>query len=326
MFKFSCYFFVGGSFAVARVCLGFYGGFLIGAIELLECIFMTSQSATYVGNAFATPENPHYYWVVCTLFYAGSVLVVVLSDRIFWSMNAILAALSFGVLWIFILGSIQYCDFNQWAAFVPSDDAYSNAKHGSADTKSADAWFVGGMQGFQAWFVNFPLTTSCFAGVEVLALMPAVMKNPKKDLPFAMVGAVLVLFVSCMVFMVVIASLPPGLYSTSQADYPMSWSLDHIFNTNDQVSIGLIMPAQIAMGFGFIPCGTRLIISFSEANLLPAFLLAKTAKVAAIYYCILAYFVSIVAYYVPAFGDNLPNAAILAAFSTYFSQLFGYLM
>ena len=80
------------------------------------------------------------------------------------------------------------------------------------------------------------------------------------------------------------------------------------------------------MGFGFIPCGARLIVSFSEANLLPKFLHTKTTKVAVVYYCILAYLVSIVSYYLPIFGNNVPNAAILSAFSTYFSQLIAYIM
>ena len=47
---------------------------------------------------------------------------------------------------------------------------------------------IGGVGSFNAWLVDFPYTTAAFAGVEVLALMPAVMKDPRKDLPMAMVG------------------------------------------------------------------------------------------------------------------------------------------
>ena len=40
----------------------------------------------------------------------------------------------------------KYADFNLWAPYVPSDDAYSNTLHmnqTSTDTKNLDAWFVG---------------------------------------------------------------------------------------------------------------------------------------------------------------------------------------
>ena len=69
-------YYVGGSFAIARVCLGFYGGYIIGAIEFLECILMTALSANYVANAFTTPQNPNYYWVICTMFYSGTCIFI----------------------------------------------------------------------------------------------------------------------------------------------------------------------------------------------------------------------------------------------------------
>lgn len=92
----------------------------------------------------------------------------------------------------------KYADFNLWAPYVPSDDAYSNALHmnqTSTDTKNLDAWFVGGVGNFGAWLTDFQYTTAAFAGVEVLALMPAVMKDPRKDLPIAMVCMLILIYI-----------------------------------------------------------------------------------------------------------------------------------
>ena len=45
-----------------------------------------------------------YYAILIHVYYTGSVLVVALSDRIFWATNALLALLSFMFVWIFIFG------------------------------------------------------------------------------------------------------------------------------------------------------------------------------------------------------------------------------
>lgn len=228
-----------------------------------------------------------------------------------------------------LLGMCKYADFNLWAPYIPSDDYYTNIYHTnqtSIDTKSPDAWFVGGVGGFNSWLSDFVQTTDAFAGIEVLALMTAARKNPRQDLPYAMIASTILLFVTIMSLVIVISSLPPGVSYTARETYPLNWGLRQIFNTDDHIALALNMPCQLVSGLGFIQCGSRLIVAFTHANLLPKFLHVKTMKMAVIYFCILSYLVSIVSYYVPIFGNNLANVSVMAAFSTYFSQIIAYMM
>ena len=146
--------------------------------------------------------------------------------------------------------------------------------------------------------------------------MPGFMREPKTNLPFALLGCIGFLFVSMIAILFVVSSLPPGLAYTSQADYPMNWGLEHVFNTDTNSAISLIMPAQVAMAFGFIPTGARLLASLAEAKLIPTILCST--KISVIVVCITAYIFSIVSYYNETLNDFIGNIALLSSFVSYF--------
>jgi len=67
----SCLAFPGGTYGLARVVLGFYPGFLIGYAELLEYVFMTTASVSYVGEMFVSfiGCDPKYTPAMWLIFY-----------------------------------------------------------------------------------------------------------------------------------------------------------------------------------------------------------------------------------------------------------------
>ena len=152
----------GGSFAVGRVCLGFYGGYVIGCFMFLECVTTAAVSVNYVAFTYST-TNASMYWAICTLFYSCSIAIVAYGGRPLWVIVVILAIISIGIFWIYIFGSLKWVNFSKYAAYNPSvltDDsirASSEDPHSSGNTP----WALGG---FSSFMTNFPFTTTGFAG------------------------------------------------------------------------------------------------------------------------------------------------------------------
>lgn len=142
------------------------------------------------------------------------------------------------------------------------------------------------------------------------------MKDPKTNLPFALLGCIGILFVTMIALLFVASSLPPGLAYTSQADYFMNWGLEHVLSCDTHNAISLIMPAQVAMAFGFITTGARLLASLAEAKLIPTIL--SSTKISVIVICITAYIFSIASYYNDTLNSFIDNIALLSAFAAYF--------
>ena len=143
-----------------------------------------------------------------------------------------------------------------------------------------------------------------------------VYEGSKTNLPFTLLGCIGILFITMIAIMFVASSLPPGLAYTAQADYFMNWGLERLFNIDTHSAISLIMPAQVAMAFGFIPTGARLLASLAEAKLIPTIL--SSTKSSVIVVCITAYILSIVSYYNETLNDFIGNIALLSSFVSYF--------
>ena len=320
----------GGAFGVTRVCSGFYLGFVIGAIELLEYLVYTSAAVAFLAEHMAPylGESIYYKLVIKVGFYVVSTFFLLAGGRTLWNFVTFQAVIYFVFMWIFILGMFQYCDFNKNAPYVPHI-TFTNTTTNQTITVHEhveNKWFIGGMSSYIA---SFPLTTAAFGGVEGLATMPAMMKNPKDDLAFSLMASMALLFVTNFILVFVMASLPPGIFETSEAEFPMNWGFNKLFNINDSISSTFTLPAQFGMAFGFMPSSARLVLSFGRANLMPKWTGLNTTKTmtsSIIIISVLSLLINIVAFFYPALEENLLDIAVLAGFTTYFSQIIGFLM
>ena len=156
----------GGSFAVGRVCLGFYGGYVIGCFMFLECAITCAVSVNYIAEIYST-HNASIYWAICTIFYSCAIAIVAYGGRPLWCVVVMLAVISLVILWIYILGSLQWVNFSKYAAYDPSiltDDsliAYSEDPRADGNTP----WALGG---FTSFMTNMPIPTAGYSGTIVL--------------------------------------------------------------------------------------------------------------------------------------------------------------
>ena len=328
--------FSGGAFGLARVCLGFYPGFIIGCLELMEYIVYTSAAVCFLGQQLGPylGSDPYCQWPIWFLYYIITTCIVLYKDiKHFWNFVVLLTVIGLGLVIIYVFGSLSAVNFNQWAAYVPYDD-FVNATtsvdtmtvHNDQSTSLETTWFLGGMAAF---LQVLPLTTWAYGGIESLSLTVAYVKEPKKNLPFAFISAMLTAFATSVLLLFVIASTSPGVAVEAGAAFPMNFGFNRIFNTDDNVSSNLIVPAQFAMGFGFILPSGRLLYSLGQSNLLPSwFGLQENQDLtrSVIYVQILGLLVCVLSFYVPTLSTSLTNISILAGFITYFSQIIGYMM
>ena len=152
--------FAGGAYGLARVSLGMYPGFIVGCLEAGEYILYVAQSAISLSLMVIqiTNTSNEMLPVYCLIFYLSALVIHIAGGTIFWRSNAVLALLSIGLLFIFILGSIPWCDFN------------NNAQTRNVTGAERNEYFVGG---FSRFLQSTPLAAWFYVGVESLNLAAA---------------------------------------------------------------------------------------------------------------------------------------------------------
>ncbi|RHY58161.1 hypothetical protein DYB30_012181 [Aphanomyces astaci] len=190
----------GGSYGLARAVLGFYPGFLLSSLELLEYTSFASVSVLYV-TEFATTFfnwNEDYQPILWLLFYAVFIFILESRGKYVWWFMLVFVVLCLAPTVLFVCGSLSYVNFQANAILV--DDATNETTWATGDISSA-------------FFGILPSTTVGFAGVESLTVVTGFVKDPAVAVPKGTVAAVWTLFVSNIALILVLASLPPGLAS-----------------------------------------------------------------------------------------------------------------
>lgn len=305
--------FSGGAYGMARVMLGFYAGFIVASFELMEYITYISFSVVYISDFFCSHMDwdAAYSPLICLLFYLIASVFILDEDRLFWGFVCAIGLVSLTILLIYCFGSLGYVNFIDNASF----------HHDHSNPSATTNWFAGGMT---AYMHILPFTTWGFGGVESLALLTDMADNPRVNLTYGMAYATVTLFV-CMIFiMFVSASLPPGMNDYKDMEFFMDAGWQRI-GVNSNSAEWLIIPAQIAMAFGFFMPATRLMYAMAHSNLFPDKIGLKSIhgkKLALLYTCVISYFLCLVTIYVPQV--DLTNIPILLAQVTYISDLYAF--
>jgi ethanolamine permease len=305
--------FSGGSYGMARVVLGFYVGFLVAMFEYMEYIVYTAQSAQFIGTVLceAFHLSSTLAPVFSLLFYIVSFGFLSMNNAWFWRINAALAATSLAIILIYCFGSLPHVNFWENASF------HADTQHPSAGSN----WFEGGMSSFMH---ILPFATWGFGGLESAALMSDLTENPRVNVSQGMAGGTVILFVVTVFMIFVVASLPPGIDQLMNDCCLMNngWSLMHV-STSD--ARWLLLPAQIAMGFGFLLPASKLLRAMGTSKLLPpSFGVNETssAKVSLVYVMVMSFSICLMGTYVSWLTlDNIP---IFMAQFTYLSNLWAF--
>jgi len=320
--------FPGGSYGLARVVLGFFPGYLVGCLELMEYSLMISASLAYIGSVLVSPQffncDPNYrllIWLIFIILFLG---INIPGGRILLTANLILGGSSLLLVIIYCFGSLPFTSFEQNASFQKlTDDALNSSQTQPIDM---NLWFIGGISGYIS---ILPLATWGYMGIESIVLTTSITKDPRKTVPHGATLAIITLFLTNIFIIFVTCSLPPGLSATVNAEFVMSTGFKLIFKCSETAAVSLILPAQFAMAWGFVlPIG-KLLQSMSQSNLIPTCLGLSdntTHRKSMVIGCISAYLFCLVVYFLPNATSALQNMAILCGFLTYFAQFAAFWM
>ena len=338
--------FSGGSYGLGRVVLGFYPGFLLGTLEMVEYAMMTSSSLTYISTMIMGRDfldyNANCQPLVWLFILVVCMYLCVINRRRTWNVGMLLAIYSLLLILVYCVFSLPNVSFLKYAPLYDTgnDDVVTSMANysmisnyslsqvlaGQSSIHKSGLWFVGGMRGFMG---ILPYCTWAYAGVESLTLLTSESVSPIESIPKGMIAAVLTLFTTNIFLVFVASSLPPGLSDTQSADFVMNAGLHYIFKCSDMVSSTLILPGQFAMAWGFVlPCA-KLIHSMAQSNLMPSILHLRDTKThvpSMIAGCTLSFLFCGLGLAVPEFAAVSQNIAILSATITYIAQLFCYYM
>ena len=307
--------FSGGAYGMARVVLGFHAGFLIASFEFLEYVVFLSQSAQYLGETMAGFLDMHKSMapVISLLFFVFCGVVVLSGDRWFWRVNGLLAVVSLLILVAYCLGSLPYVDFAKHASF----------ERNTSNFMAPENWFVGGMRAFMH---VLPLTTWGFGGLESAALLSDMTAEPRVNVPRGMIAGTLTMV--CVIFAMVFiaASLHPGIRNLQSQSYLMD---DGWYSMGVSLETGrwLVLPAQVAMGFGFVLPASKLLRAMVSSNLLPSLVPEEkdeqwSQRVCVVAVLVVGMMVCLWSMYQPSL--HIANIPILFAQVTYLSNLFAF--
>jgi ethanolamine permease len=305
--------FSGGTYGMARVVLGFYPGFICASFELMEYMFYTAAAARFISEYFC-----EFYledtWkpAIAFLFYIIALLFLLEGNKIFWNFNLLLGFISLLILIIYCLICFSFSDFTR---NVP---LHSDTNHPDA----IDNWFHGGIVLFLRYI---PYTTWGYGGIESATLVTDLIHIPRQNLPKGITSGVITLFVMMTVLLFTsVSASPEGLNTFIHRDYFMNIGWHHV-GLNSKYADLLMIPAQFAMGFGFMLPAAKLFHAMAQSRLLPVELGITTSndyRKALLYTTFISYLVCLVSIYIPTFDiDNLP---ILFALITYLSDLYAY--
>ncbi|CAK4072351.1 unnamed protein product [Aphanomyces euteiches] len=306
----------GGSYGLARAVLGFYPGFILGCLEILEYTSFAAVSVLYVAG-FATDYfewDPDFQPLIWFLFYAFFIALLESKGKYVWWFMLLFVIPSLLPTILYVFSSIPYWDLRTNGALIDPD---------TNDT----TWATGDIG--SAFFALLPSTTVGYGGIESLTVATGFAKDPGYSVPKGTVAAVWTLFVSNIALVLVAAALPPGLEETSTYDYFLDQGLNLGLGFSPQLSEWLMIPAQMGMAFGFFIPYARLTQAMADSNLLPSMFGIKgqkTTKRAMIMSSLFGYFLCVVSYLSPKFQATLQNISIVAASICYASQTYGFVL
>ncbi|EQC27348.1 hypothetical protein SDRG_14872 [Saprolegnia diclina VS20] len=308
--------FSGGSYGLSRVTLGFYCGYLIGILELIEYITYAAVSFVFIGN-FCTDElgMPWTYQPLVHLTcYVVSIGFYQLPGRYLWPSMTVFGFVCGLPLLLYILAACPFADL---------------ATNGKLQTDtSASAWATGDLS--SAYFAWAPLTTWAYAGIESLTLVTDLTIDPLVTMPRGIFATVATNFLLNVGLVFVVPAVAPGLVAAAEnPSYPLNPGFALGLGLSDMGGKWLMLPAQFGMAFGFVLPYARLAQALADSHLLPNWLglLGQTSTLKAMIVTSSAgYVICLLSLFVPALDASLQNISILAASFCYLGQITGFVM
>lgn len=247
----------GGGYSFARQVMGPAGGFLTGFAILIEYAIAPAAIVIFIGNAtneLIGINGPFVYAAFYTTFLAIHLLGAgeALKTMMVISALAVLAIIATGVALV--------ADFNVENLFdiAPYTDAQGSRKLIPF--------------GWHGIWSALPFAMWLFLAIEGVPLAAEEAKNPAKDVPRGIIGAMLFLLITAAIVIVLPAGAA-GAKILSKSKVPLVDALQAVENNRLAVVVNVLALAGLIASFFSIIFGySRLVFALSRAGYLPQFL------------------------------------------------------
>jgi ethanolamine permease len=254
--------FPGGTYALARLTVGFYPGFLVGCAEIFYYMLLISIYNNVISETIIVvwPVTADHRAEIVTLIFVVE-LGICLSKRIFWSFITLVAfgALAINVTYLF--GAIKYFDFEMWGYSHPGFDY----------TRKKTLFYGTDLEVVRI----LPISTYMFFGMEIVSLMCDEVRNPRRQIPFGQtIGA---FFMCCLnvVIPVVTISMFPGTDFLATLSVPLVIGLSVVYKLSLFHALSLQMVGLCGGATYGVYALSKLLAAMAEAKLLPPVLAMK---------------------------------------------------
>jgi ethanolamine permease len=320
--------FNGGAYGMTRCTLGFYAGFMLGCLEIIEFILYTSILVEFmtVLVCYEIPKFTDARPLVSALVYFPALIIQIRGGKIFWRNNLLLGGASVVLILIYIFGCIPYADFakngleNAEAQPLTSFSVMANSTDDNYYTKST----------VQSFLAVLPFSSCFFIGLENMNLAAGLIENPRINLPKVQVTCVVALFAKMMATFFCAVSLPSGLDNLSHFRVPYTSGFMRIFNCKRELATLVGFPITYASAFGFMWSYGKLIEAMAHSRLLPSWLgelsVYQTPKHAFLAGSLISYGFAVLMGYSVTVKNHINFLCMLCALASYSIQAIAYLV
>jgi len=245
----------GGGYGFTRTAFGPWGGFLTGTAILIEYAIAPAAIACFIG-AYCESLFGIGGWMVYLTFYVIFISIHILGAGEALKLMFVITAVAAIALGVFIV------------AMVPHFEVANLFDIPATEATGASTFLPFGYLGIWA---ALPYAIWFFLAVEGVPLAAEETKNPKRDLPRGLIGAMLVL----LAFAGLILLVGPGgagAQALMTSGNPLVEALDKVYGGSTWMSqfVNLVgLAGLIASFFSIIYAYSRQIFALSRAGYLP---------------------------------------------------------
>jgi len=310
----------GGAYSFGRAAIGPWGGFITGLAENMEYVLTPAVVVVAIGGYMDAISRdllgldlPRPIW--WAIFYAIFVGLNIWGAEITFKFAIVMTALSLLILVVFWVGAVTVFDFD-------------NALNAPAEAGNG-RWLPLGWSGVAA---AMPFAIWFYLAIEQMPLAAEEARNPKRDMPRAILWAWLTLVVASVLTLVLNSGIPGGAVAVGATEEPLFLGFKAIFGVGVGASLlGLIAVAGLVTSFHTIlyACG-RNIYSLSRAGYFPRGLsrtsdTRKTPVVALLVGSAIGFAVALIIEYGKKFFPGVPVGAVLLNMAV-FGAVIAYIM
>jgi ethanolamine permease len=300
--------------------MGPWGAYVTGLAENMEYILTPAVIVVaiggYLGAIFGTPESWAPAWWL--LAYGVFVGLNVWGAEASFRFTVLITFAALAILTVFFVGAMPHLSLEQ-ALDVPVTDG--------------TRWFPNGASGV---FGALPFAIWFYLAIEELPLAAEEAHDPARDMPRAILLALLTLVATALLTLVMNGAIPPGAEAIGKSEKPLLEGFRTIFGQGlGAKALALVAVTGLVASFHSIVFAYgRQIYSLSRAGYFPRALSVtlparKTPHVALLTGAVLGYGVALLIHFLPSdhpVGAVLLNMAVFGAVISYVLQMLSYVL